>query len=72
MAFALPVLVVENIQLGESGEGVFLLAYSWYWWMYAINFILYVTTLSDFRKMYKLLFFYLFYTKELSRVNSCE
>ena len=65
VAFALPVLVIENVQLEEEAEMVALCAYSWYWWMYVINFILYVTTLSDFRKMYKQLFEDLFLTKTL-------
>ena len=30
---------------------MFLLFY-WYYWMYAINFIIYMLTLSDFRKLY--------------------
>ena len=61
VAFALPVLVVENFQLEEW---VFLFAYSWYWWMYASNFIIYITTLADFRKMYRLFFNDLFYKCE--------
>ena len=73
VAFALPVLIIENMELEEQGELVSLVVYSWYWWMYAVNFILYVTTLSDFRKMYKQLFLDVFCTKELvSRVNSRE
>ena len=58
VAFALPVLVVENFQLEEW---VFLCAYSWYWWMYASNFIIYIITLADFRKMYRQFFNDLFY-----------
>ena len=56
VAFALPVLIIENMELEDSGELGALCAYSWYWWMYAINFLLYITTLSDFRRLYKQLF----------------
>ena len=42
VAFALPVLIIENMELEESGEVVYLCAYSWYWWMYASNFIIYI------------------------------
>ena len=49
--FTLPVLVIENISL-EDEDFVYLCAYSWYWWIYAINFMLYVATLSDFRKLF--------------------
>jgi len=52
--FALPVLVIENTDgLNEVHS---LYAYSWYWWMYAINFILYLLTLKDFRTIYRLFF----------------
>ena len=56
VAFALPVLIIENMELEESGEVVYLCAYSWYWWMYASNFIIYIITLADFRKMYRQFF----------------
>ena len=49
--FTLPVLVIENISL-EDEDFVYLCAYSWYWWIYAVNFMLYVATLSDFRKLF--------------------
>jgi len=52
--FALPVLVIENTN--NLKEVIHLTAYSWYWWMYAINFILYLITLEDFRGIYKLFF----------------
>jgi len=50
--FALPVVIIENINISDA-DFVSLCVYSWYWWMYAINFLLYVTTLSDFRRLYK-------------------
>ena len=49
--FTLPVLVIENTSL-EDEDFVYLCAYSWYWWIYAVNFMLYVATLSDFRKLF--------------------
>ena len=49
--FTLPVLVVENITV-EDEDLVHLIVYSWYQWLYAINFVLYVLTLSDFRKLF--------------------
>ena len=49
--FTLPVLVIENISV-EDEDLVYLCAYSWYWWIYAVNFMLYVATLSDFRKLF--------------------
>eukprot|EP00090_Calanus_glacialis_P001278 TRINITY_DN10896_c0_g1_i1.p1 TRINITY_DN10896_c0_g1~~TRINITY_DN10896_c0_g1_i1.p1 ORF type:complete len:373 (-),score=30.35 TRINITY_DN10896_c0_g1_i1:134-1252(-) len=52
--FALPVLLIENTK-GRT-ELNSLSAYSWYWWMYAINFILYLITLKDFRTIYCLFF----------------
>ena len=71
VAFALPVVIIENVELGQVAEVAALCAYSWYWWMYVINFILYVAILSDFRKMYKQLFNDLFSKREpVSRMNS--
>ena len=49
--FILPVVVIENIST-EDEDFVYMCAYSWYWWIYAVNFMLYVATLSDFRQLY--------------------
>lgn len=51
--FALPVLITENT---NGNEILSIYAYSWYWWMYAINFILYLITLKDFCAIYTLFF----------------
>ena len=32
----------------------YLVCYSWYWWMYAINIFIYIVTDQDFRKVYRL------------------
>ena len=42
----------------EHGEGwdalISTVLYSWYWWMYACNFVIYVATNEDFRDIYTL------------------
>ena len=49
MAFAIPIVPVE---LGFVDPFWAMCIYSWYWWMYAINVIVYVITSSDFRSVY--------------------
>jgi len=51
--FGLPMVVIENIVIEKNRDLVSLCVYCWYWWMYAINFLLYILTLEDFRKLYR-------------------
>ena len=51
--FCLPVVIAENMDVDiELLKCIF----GWYWWMYAVNFFIYVTTLQDFRRMFKQVF----------------
>ena len=52
--FCLPLLIFENIDFEDTDYKIMTedIIHSWYWWMYAVDFIIYVTTLNDFRKMY--------------------
>ena len=52
--FNIPMLPVEIG--GILGPFHSMIVYSWYWWMYAINVIIYVTISKDFRDVYKLFF----------------
>ena len=48
--FTIPILPVE---LGGLLTPFYsMVFYSWYWWMYAINVIIYVATSKDFRDVY--------------------
>ena len=55
--FGLPLNIVDNIYIGieekftDRTESA--VALGWYLWMYAINVILYVTTLKDYRMMFR-------------------
>jgi len=51
--FGLPMVIIENIVIKKHRDLVSLCVYCWYWWMYAINFLLYILTLEDFRKLYR-------------------
>ena len=53
--FCLPLLIFENIDFEDNDYKMVAedIIHSWYWWMYAVDFIIYVTTLNDFRKMYR-------------------
>ena len=50
--FTVPLVPVELGNLLDPYQAMVL--YSWYWWMYAINVLIYVATSEDFRKIYKL------------------
>ena len=49
--FAIPIVPVE---LGFVNPFWAMCIYSWYWWMYAINVIVYVVTSKDFRSVYSI------------------
>ena len=55
--FFVPSVVIENILIETNRELVHLCVSSWFWWIFAINFLFYVLTLEDFRKLYRQLFF---------------
>ena len=48
--FTVPLVVVELLGLHAFYS---MLLYSWHWWMYAINFFIYVATSKDFRSVYQ-------------------
>eukprot|EP00088_Acartia_fossae_P059581 TRINITY_DN7083_c0_g1_i12.p1 TRINITY_DN7083_c0_g1~~TRINITY_DN7083_c0_g1_i12.p1 ORF type:complete len:554 (-),score=74.19 TRINITY_DN7083_c0_g1_i12:102-1763(-) len=54
--FTAPLVVVEWLEVTELPDYVVMMAtiigYNWYWWIYAINFIVYIVSLEDFRTMY--------------------
>ena len=51
IVFTIPLVVVELLGLEAF---LSMLLYSWHWWMYAINFFIYVATSKDFRSVYRL------------------
>ena len=51
VVFTIPLVVVELLGLEAFYS---MLLYSWHWWMYAINFFIYVATSKDFRSVYRL------------------
>ena len=51
METELPVMIVENTTLRDSALAT-LGVHSMYYWMFAVNFVIYMLTLSDFRKLY--------------------
>ena len=51
VVFTIPLVVVELLGLEAFYS---MLLYSWHWWMYAINFFIYVATSKDFRSVYQL------------------
>ena len=51
IVFTIPLVVVELLGLEAFYS---MLLYSWHWWMYAINFFIYVATSKDFRSVYQL------------------
>ena len=55
MIFGLPLVIIANITFEnrDTRKTAFAAAWGWYYWMYAANFVLYVTTLKDFRMMFK-------------------
>jgi hypothetical protein len=53
-AFIVPILPVQLGGLLDPFHAM--IFYSWYWWMYAINVVIYVTISKDFREVYKLFF----------------
>jgi len=55
--FFVPSVVLENVWIETNRELVHLCVSSWFWWIFAINFLFYVLTLEDFRKLYRQLFF---------------
>ena len=64
--FFVPSVVIENVLIETNRELVHLCVSSWFWWIFAINFLFYVLTLEDFRKLYRQLFFDLNILKSLS------
>ena len=48
--FTAPILLVELDNLLEPFESM--IFYSWYWWMYAINVIIYIIASKAFREIY--------------------
>ena len=55
LIFSLPFAIVPNITYEDRNTEWTAIEVSWGWsyWMFAVNFILYVTTLKDFRMMFK-------------------
>ena len=55
LIFSLPFAIVPNITFEDRNTEWTAIEVSWGWsyWMFAVNFILYVTTLKDFRMMFK-------------------
>ena len=55
LIFGLPLVIIANITFEnrDTRKTAFAAAWGWYYWMYAANFVLYVTTLKDFRMMFK-------------------
>ena len=55
LIFGLPISVINNITFEDKDKEriAFEAAWGWCFWMYAANVILYVTTLKDFRMMFK-------------------
>ena len=56
--FTVPLVPVELGNLLDPFQAMVL--YSWYWWMFAVNVLIYVATSEDFRKIYKLFLIDLF------------
>ena len=52
LIFLLPVMIVENTTLRDSALAT-LGVHSMYYWMFAVNFVIYMLTLSDFRRLYR-------------------
>ena len=50
LLFTLPLLPVK---LGVLGAYQSMILYAFYWWMYAVNFFIYVTTSKNLRRVYK-------------------
>ena len=44
------------VHLGLIDPSYSLVIYSWYWWLYAINVIIYVIVSKDFREIYRIFF----------------
>ena len=55
LIFGLPISIISNITFEDKDteRTAFAAAWGWCYWMYAANFVLYVTTLEDFRMMFK-------------------
>ena len=58
LIFVLPLSIIANITFDDDDteRTAFEAAWGWCYWMYAANVILYVTTLRDFRMMFKQVF----------------
>ena len=53
MAYTLFAIPIVPVELGGLLNPFWaMVIYSWYWWMYAINVIVYVFTSRDFRNVY--------------------
>ena len=53
MAYTLFAIPIVPVELGGLLNPFWVMViYSWYWWMYAINVIVYVFTSRDFRNVY--------------------
>jgi len=50
--FFLPLVVVDNPMIKVNRDLLFL-CHAWNWWSFAFNFLLYIITLEDFRKLYR-------------------
>ena len=47
-----PLVPVEFNLMGEDPAFWSLVLYSAYWWIYAVNFVIYVATMKNYRKIY--------------------
>ena len=55
LIFGLPYVIIQNITIEDKYTRwtAHAITMEWFHWMFAVNFILYVTTLQDFRKMFE-------------------